>query len=1176
MDVFIIPGNKFTGSFIKKSRKLSKLREKDPIYILDMSEFQDELDAGNLNLKYGRDINFIPLKNDWISRLIKKKQFESLLEKIEDNGILTENYTIDESGEYYVFEPKQKESGSPRNPLEFFKKRKLRQTKNKLLNIFKRYDLDWYQRSLNDLSRDTGMYYCCEPKTIADFEVHLERVKKHDALIKEYDLIGRNASFYAGALNRMDYGLSIVNNDRVILYANMIRRKYHGSDILGKHCFEVFPSDPLIHICENCPMDKVINGKPEFRKKYRCEVHKLSSNISANEVYFVSETASLFFMKNIKKNKDERVGINVVRDNTSRIIAQEFQKIFQRVTSIRHIVDLLKFALLGGTVQDFRSKFEKLFDKNKEFFNPLVERISYFDSQTEENKILNFGFGRFRYYRNIVDIFNKNYEQALESGRHILQIYDAYDVNGQINDFIGKTIDYNEGGKYFINKLGFDLSGHLNKKEEQVLLLEIKNNPVARKFAREIESYIENGDSGELEEWYDIELMRENQLIGYISVDWKGKTKIKKYLKEELLQSLKEFMTFVNQSILRVADHRHLELTNDLKDIISGEHESKNHMYYEFLKKLCKSFKALKCEIYLFGGKDQIEREYLYYSGLDKNTAEKANKILPRHHNIGEHLIGNVLDIILKNGSEEIYKKCVNVLNYDNYNQYEKDENKHVCKEYKLQEEELISEPGYFGERIELKNCLISPIIYRDEPIGAIKITNNLKKGDLYFPTNDQRILYDVAGQLAIKINNYKLQEREKRIFSVFTELSEILKRSYGEIRDEDITDDIRWRIIYELKKIVDADEAIYYLVERDENFQNCLSLKVYEPVEGTNPPPEKICESCTGDFEHGKLFFDLIKAIEPDNDRNMKKLFEEFGCKIICRRIDRNKKPFSILFLKIIDKKFDDADLTVIETIAKQIEAILTLRVLKRQSMEIMENIAHQIISPLKGLETHCNNLLDNMLPEGDRNYFEYNSDDKKKYVLNLLKSQTSHIRFIANNYQQFMNFELGKKPQLNIKAINLAAILIRIVSIYQPIAKSQGITYIEVSPKNTPFLMSGDELLLMHIFVCLTDNAIKYSDKHKPIEITLSEEHNFYYVKVKNWGIIIERENSEKIFEREFRTQKAIKRYRQGSGIGLYIVRQICKYINARCYVEQSDKNSRVTVFTVKFPKFADKLKK
>jgi signal transduction histidine kinase len=1176
MDVFIIPGNKFSGSFIKKSRKLSKLREKDPIYILDMSEFQDELDVGNLNLKYGRDIDFIPLKNDWISRLIKKKQFESLLEKIEDNGILTENYTLDESGEYYVFEPKQRESGSPRNPLEFFKKRRLRQTKNKLLDIFKKYDPGWHQRSLNDLSRDTGMYYCCEPKTIADFEVHLKRVKKHDALIKEYDLTGGNVLFYAGALNRMDYGLSVVNNDRVILYANMIRRKYHGSDILGKYCFEVFPSDPLNHICENCPMNKVINGKPEFRKKYRCEVHKLSSNISASDVYFVSETASLYFLRNIKKNRDERVGINVVRDNTSRIIAQEFQKIFQRVTSIRHIVDLLKFALLGGTVQDFRTKFEGLFSKNKEFFNTLVERISYIDSQTKENKILNFGFGRFRYYRNIVDIFNKNYEQALQSGRHILQIYDAYDVNGQIDDFIGKTIDYNEGGKYFINKLEFDPSGHLNKKEEQVLLLEIKNNPVARKFAREIGAYIENSDSGELEEWYDIELMRENQLIGYVSVDWKGKTKINKNVKEELLQSLKEFMTFVNQSILRVADHRHLELTNNLKSIISGEHETKNHMYYEFSKELCESFKALKCEVYLFNGKDQIEREYLYYSGLVKNTAEKANDILPRRHNIGEDLVGNVLDIILRNDSGEIYKKCVNVLNYDDYDEfYRLEPKKHVCYEYKMKEEELISKPGYFGKGIESKNCLIAPIVYRDEPIGALKITNNLSKGELYFPTNDQRILYDVAGQLAIKINNYKLQEREKRIFNVFTELSEILRLSYGEIKDEDITDGIRWKIINELKKIVSADEAIYYLVEKDENFQNCLSLKVWKSVEGNLPPPKKICESCTGNFEHGKLFFDLIKDIDPDNDRKMKKLFEESGNKIICRRIDRNKNPFSVLFLSIIDKKFDEADLIVIETITKQIEAILTLRALKRQSTEIMENIAHQIISPLKGLETHCNNLLDNLLPEGDKNYFPYYSVDSKRYVFSLLISQTSHVRFIANSYQQFLTFESGKKPELTPTEFDLASVVIRAASIYRPIAISQGLSNIKVYNDNKTFLMIGDEGLLMHIFVCLIDNAIKYSDENKIIEIRVSEENNLYYVRIKNYGIVIEKVHWRKIFEREFRAPLARKRFRQGSGIGLYIIGKICDSIKGECYVENSHKKIG-TIFTVKLPKAIGKTKK
>ena len=78
-----------------------------------------------------------------------------------------------------------------------------------------------------------------------------------------------------------------------------------------------------------------------------------------------------------------------------------------------------------------------------------------------------------------------------------------------------------------------------------------------------------------------------------------------------------------------------------------------------------------------------------------------------------------------------------------------------------------------------------------------------------------------------------------------------------------------------------------------------------------------------------------------------------------------------------------------------------------------------------------------------------------------------------------------------------------------------------------------------------------------------------------MKNWGIIIEKKDQEKIFEREFRTPLAVKKNKHGTGIGLYIVRQICKSINAQCWVEESDARNG-TIFSVKLPKFIDKTKK
>lgn len=1181
MEIYVIDESDYARKSIKNTHTLTGIRGIDPLYIFDMRGYKDNWleDIGRFSNE--KEIKFIRLENDSVPpERIRKEDFENFLGNLNENdkNSLLECYKEDNSIRYYILNEEDKQKNDDLlHRLHKIGIKKVDGSKKKFIEVLIRNHFDFYEIFLKALSMDAGMYYYYQHENNKNLKKHVDRLIIHHREMKKYDLINKYSPFYACILNRMDYGVSLVSRKRIILYANWRRRKLHGDDILGRHCFEVFPFDSTAIKCLNCPMDKVIDGNPEYTNKYRCEVHKLKQLPSPYDIYFVSENSSLYEIKEPGSNKRERWGINVVRDNTIRIISQEFQKVLQRVSGFRDIVYLLKFALLGGTVDDFNKNFKKFFEKDMHSFSAIIEKISYQDTETSEKRILNFGFGRFRYYRNIIDIFNKNYPKALKSGRHILQIYDAYDINRRRTDFIGNSIDYNEGGELLINKLCFDQSGYLLDNKINILA-EINKNPDSRDYAEKLGLLNNMKDSTDMIDWYDFELLREDELLGYVSVDWAGMREPHKLMKYERLLGLKDFMGFVNQSILRVFDHTHLKMTADLKSIISKDYPTEDHMYFAFFERLCKSFQALKCEIYLFTSKDRIERKYLYYWKLNKIWAEEANKSLPREHQLGQQLTGNVLDIILesyadhkgKNEKYEIYKKCVNVLNYNSYDKYyeEKDEpEKQVNKRYKEQEEALISR--YFGKSIPLKNCLIAPIIYKNEPVGAVKITNNLTDGLLYFPVNDQRILDDVAGQLAIKIHNFNLLNREIKISNIFTELAGILNRSYGEIKDEDITDEIRRKIFFNLKDIVNAEEILYYLVEKDEEFQNCLSRKIPESVDKKKNVPDKIYKSSAANFEHGQVFLDLIEKRDPDNAHMMKIFFKKSGCKSILRRIDKDKKPYSILFLNITDKKFDEADLDVIDTVTGQIEAVLTIRALKKQSMEIMDNISHQIISPLKGLETHCNNLLDNMLPENDKNHFFYENDEKKQYVINLLKSQTFHVRFIAGNYRQYMNFTSGKKPELDYTPIDLAQIVIRIISIYQPIAKSQGLSSVNVLHSGKILHMHGDELMLLHIFVCLIDNAIKYSKKGNPINIELTEDNDFYYARIINWGIPIARDQWEKIFEREYRIPEAAKRFKQGSGLGLYIVRQICQSIKASCVVEKSNKETGETVFRVKFPR-------
>jgi len=94
------------------------------------------------------------------------------------------------------------------------------------------------------------------------------------------------------------------------------------------------------------------------------------------------------------------------------------------------------------------------------------------------------------------------------------------------------------------------------------------------------------------------------------------------------------------------------------------------------------------------------------------------------------------------------------------------------------------------------------------------------------------------------------------------------------------------------------------------------------------------------------------------------------------------------------------------------------------------------------------------------------------------------------------------------------------------------------------------------------LVENAIKYSDKHGKIFITLREEKNFVEVSIKNTGTRISEAGKNKIFSKFYRDPEAQKKEVIGTGIGLFTTQKIIEGNNGKIWFE-SDKNMGTTFF-------------
>ncbi len=250
---------------------------------------------------------------------------------------------------------------------------------------------------------------------------------------------------------------------------------------------------------------------------------------------------------------------------------------------------------------------------------------------------------------------------------------------------------------------------------------------------------------------------------------------------------------------------------------------------------------------------------------------------------------------------------------------------------------------------------------------------------------------------------------------------------------------------------------------------------------------------------------------------------------------------------------------------------AIIMHDITQRKQIDMMKTefvsvASHQLRTPLTAIK-----LFTDMLIREDVGKL---NKHQKKYLDNIYQSTERMVRLV-NDLLNVTRIESGRLI-VDPQPTDLKEFIENIIAEAKPLANSKNVKIIfKVKDANLPKI-NLDQNLMRQVIHNLVVNAIRYSSpKNGKVEISLDKQGNKYYlIKVKDNGIGIPREAQNRIFEKFFRADNAIKRATEGTGLGLYVSKMIVESSGGKIWFESEE--GKGTTFFVLLPTKGMKPKK
>ncbi len=218
----------------------------------------------------------------------------------------------------------------------------------------------------------------------------------------------------------------------------------------------------------------------------------------------------------------------------------------------------------------------------------------------------------------------------------------------------------------------------------------------------------------------------------------------------------------------------------------------------------------------------------------------------------------------------------------------------------------------------------------------------------------------------------------------------------------------------------------------------------------------------------------------------------------------------------------------------------------------DFISTVSHELRTPL----TSIRGFSETMLSSWDKL-----DDENKKKFLKIIVEQSNRLINLVENMLSVTKLQ-ETKENLIYKEFSVKPVIDMTCSVIKNQYQDKKYT-VNISEKTPQILADKDKF--QQIMTNLIENASKYGDENSEIIISSSFDDEYVHIKVSNYGIEIKEEDYEKIFTKFSRIDNPLTRKVQGSGLGLYITKNLTDKMGGKISVNS---NNGMTTFEVCMP--------